>query len=261
MWLFAVLGLALIVGIGLVLIGRETARLAASPRPAVFDMTEAVEFIADRLPADTQARISHDDVRWILLADAELLEEATGGTGAIGEQIAHLRSEATDLVRELARIVHDEPPEVVEREGLLKAVDAACRSAERPGLRVGFHVSGRPRETGRHVAELLYRAVLEGTANVARHAAANHCLVRLAFSASHVTLQVSDNGHGAIQERALPGGSGLGLASLQQAARRLHGEAYLQSRAGAGARLVVKLPLPDGPRPLASGGRKKRGRG
>lgn len=191
----------------------------------------------------------------------ELLEEATGGTGAIGEQIAHLRSEATDLVRELARIVHDEPPEVVEREGLLKAVDAACRSAERPGLRVGFHVSGRPRETGRHVAELLYRAVLEGTANVARHAAANRCLVRLAFSASHVTLQVSDNGHGAIQERALPGGSGLGLASLQQAARRLHGEAYLQSRAGAGARLVVKLPLPDGPRPLASGGRKKRGRG
>ena len=61
----------------------------------------------------------------------ELLEEATGGTGAIGEQIAHLRSEATDLVRELARIVHDEPPEVVEREGLLKAVDAACRREPR----------------------------------------------------------------------------------------------------------------------------------
>lgn len=76
-WVFAIVGLLLIVAIGLVLIGRETARLAAAPRPAVFDLAVAVEFIADRLPAETQARMSHEDVRWILLADADLLEEAT----------------------------------------------------------------------------------------------------------------------------------------------------------------------------------------
>ena len=75
-WLFGIVGLVLIVVIGLVVVGREAARLAGAVRPAVFDMTEAVDFIADRLPADTQARISHDDVRWILLADADLLEEA-----------------------------------------------------------------------------------------------------------------------------------------------------------------------------------------
>ncbi|WP_426573473.1 hypothetical protein [Aquihabitans sp. McL0605] len=77
LWLFALLGLVIIIVIGLVVLGRETARLAASARPAVFDMTEAVEFIADRLPAETQARISHEDVRWVLMADADLLEEAT----------------------------------------------------------------------------------------------------------------------------------------------------------------------------------------
>lgn len=77
MWLFALVGVALVVVIGLVVIGRETARLAAQARPAVFELAEAVDFIADRLPLDTQARISHDDVRWLLLADADLLEEAT----------------------------------------------------------------------------------------------------------------------------------------------------------------------------------------
>ncbi|CAN5412623.1 hypothetical protein BH10ACT1_BH10ACT1_31280 [soil metagenome] len=77
MWLFALLGLVVIVIIGLVLVGRETARLAGAARPAVFDLAEATEFIADRLPAEVQARISHDDVEWILLADADLLEEAT----------------------------------------------------------------------------------------------------------------------------------------------------------------------------------------
>jgi hypothetical protein len=77
LWLFALLGLVIVVVIGLVVLGRETARLATAARPAVFDMTQAVDFIADRLPAETQARISHDDVRWVLMADADLLDEAT----------------------------------------------------------------------------------------------------------------------------------------------------------------------------------------
>lgn len=77
MWVFALLGLAMVVAIGLVLVGRETARLATSARPAVVDLDAATEIIADDLAAEVQARISYDDVRWILLADADLLEEAT----------------------------------------------------------------------------------------------------------------------------------------------------------------------------------------
>lgn len=77
MWIFAVAGLIVIVVIGLVIVGGETARLAAAPRPAVVDLADAVDYIADRLPADTQARISHDDVRWVLLADADMLEQTT----------------------------------------------------------------------------------------------------------------------------------------------------------------------------------------
>ena len=76
-WIFLIVGLVIVVVIGLVVLGRETARLADVGRPAVFDMTEAVDFIADRLPAATQARISHEDVRWVLLADADLIEDAT----------------------------------------------------------------------------------------------------------------------------------------------------------------------------------------
>lgn len=75
--IFAVLGLVMVVAIGLVVVGRETARLSTTARAAVFDVSEAVDFIADRLLPTTQARISHDDVRWLLLADAELLEVAT----------------------------------------------------------------------------------------------------------------------------------------------------------------------------------------
>ena len=76
-WVFAAIGLVAVVVIGLLVLGRETERLAHAPRSAVFDLPEAVDFIADGLPPASQARLSHEDVRWILLADADLLEEAT----------------------------------------------------------------------------------------------------------------------------------------------------------------------------------------
>lgn len=116
MWVFAIVGLLLIVGIGLVVIGRETARLAAVPRPAVFDMGEAIEFIADRLPAETQARISHDDVRWILLADADLLEGASSAL-VTGDEIDDvLDGSFVDEDMAVARVF-----EAAERDGRVLA--------------------------------------------------------------------------------------------------------------------------------------------
>lgn len=74
--LFALVVVVVVV-IALVVVGRETARLARAPRPAVFDVFEATDFIAERLSPAAQARLSHDDVRWILLTDVEALEAAT----------------------------------------------------------------------------------------------------------------------------------------------------------------------------------------
>jgi hypothetical protein len=107
-WFFALVGLVVIVVIGLVVLGRETARLAARARPAVFDMAEAVEFIADRLPEAVQARISHEDVRWVLLVDADLvedvsdpddLEDPTASSRAVDEVLDEDAAVARILVR------------------------------------------------------------------------------------------------------------------------------------------------------------------
>ena len=103
-WIFLIVGVVLVVVIGLVVLGRETARLSDVGRPAVFDLTEAVDFIADRLPLETQARISHDDVRWILLADADLIEDATA------EELAQVAAEL------------DEEPQVVDEDAAVARV-------------------------------------------------------------------------------------------------------------------------------------------
>ena len=80
----AVLG---VVVLALVVVGRETFRLRTSARPAVFDLEEAVDFIADRLDESVAGRLTLDDVRWILRADVDLLEQATDDPDADGPEV------------------------------------------------------------------------------------------------------------------------------------------------------------------------------
>ena len=127
LWLFGLLGLVIVVVIALVALGRETARLSGEARPAVFDVSQAVDFIADRLPVDAQARLSHDDVRWILLADADLLEDAT-------RPLDEDEDEVEDDPVELAELVvsgDDEHDRVVDEDHalarLLALADASGR--------------------------------------------------------------------------------------------------------------------------------------
>ena len=175
----------------------------------------------------------------------ELLATAEPPSGLARTQLRSLQHEVSGLVRELGRIVHAEPPELLADRGLVAAIRAACHRAERPGTAFRFSVSGRPVPLPSAVSELLYRAALEGTANVTRHAQANRCLVRLTYTSSMVSLEVRDDGRGppaqGVDTTAEAGG--LGLAALRRDARRLGGAARLREAPSGGTRLQVRLPL------------------
>ena len=52
--------------IAAVVIGREARRLDSVAPRAVYDFDQAIEFVADRLPAETQARLTFDELRVLL---------------------------------------------------------------------------------------------------------------------------------------------------------------------------------------------------
>ena len=64
MWV--ILALAVVLLIAAVVVGRETDRLAGAPPRPVFDLDEAVAWVARQLPFEVSAQLSHDDVRQIL---------------------------------------------------------------------------------------------------------------------------------------------------------------------------------------------------
>ena len=64
--IFIVAAAALVFIIAAVVIGREARRLDAKAPQPVFDMDEAVHWVADHLPYDVSAVLSYDDVRNII---------------------------------------------------------------------------------------------------------------------------------------------------------------------------------------------------
>jgi len=63
---YILVALALAFAVAAVVVGREARRLDAEPPRPVFDPDEAVEWVANHLPFEISAVLSHDDVRQIL---------------------------------------------------------------------------------------------------------------------------------------------------------------------------------------------------
>ncbi len=88
-----------------------------------------------------------------------------------------------------------------------------------------------------------YRIAQEALANVARHAEAGRCVVRLALDeeAGALRLEVADDGRGIGEDK----GSGVGLHSMRERAAELGGSVTFGSPAGGGAVVLARLPLTE----------------
>jgi hypothetical protein len=65
-WVFVVIGAVVVVAIAVVAIGVAVGRLEHETAPAIYELEDAVEFIAEELPEEVTARVSFDDVRTVL---------------------------------------------------------------------------------------------------------------------------------------------------------------------------------------------------
>lgn len=86
-WIFLLLGLLLVFAIAAAFVGSEAFRLGHEAPAAILDVEEAVDAVADGLPADAQARLTYDEVHELILATIDHLH--ANGVGALpGQEIA-----------------------------------------------------------------------------------------------------------------------------------------------------------------------------
>ena len=80
-WLFLLVGAALVVAVGFVAVGSAVGRLERSASPVVFEVDDAVDWVAERLPEEAATVLRRDEVvevvGWWLefVADAGLSTE------------------------------------------------------------------------------------------------------------------------------------------------------------------------------------------
>jgi PAS domain S-box-containing protein len=94
---------------------------------------------------------------------------------------------------------------------------------------------------GARATEVL-RIVGEAIANACRHAAAEHIFVRVAGTATGLSIEVADDGRGFDPSRQPPAPQGQGLRGMQERAELVGGQLHVRSdRAGTTVRLEITL--------------------
>ncbi len=158
------------------------------------------------------------------------------------ETIAQLR----EIVADVRNLGSQWRPAVLERHGLLAALEAAARRFDAQGLAVSCDFLDMP--TAVHLpAETeatLYRGALECLTNCVKHSQATHAEIGLAMTGDAVLLTVQDDGIGIDASRDLStDDSGLGLESMRERAELLGGEVRIDAVEGGGTRVGITLPV------------------
>lgn len=202
------------------------------------------------------ARELHDTIKQQLFsigvtaaaAEARWEYDPAGARAAVGE----IRALAGEAQVEMRALLTQLRPAPVATVGLLAALreqlDALAYRAE-----VAVEADLRPLPEGATLApgaeDALFRIAQEGLANIARHARARHAWVTFGLADDParrepvVELRLRDDGLGFD-----PGaGSGMGLQNMRARAAEIDGTLAIDSRAGRGTELTVRVPLYTAP--------------
>jgi hypothetical protein len=154
--------------------------------------------------------------------------------------LGRLATETQRAVTDLRRIVYGLRPSVLDELGLAGSLrdEAGRLRCAVPALAVSLDLSGDGLASlPAVVEEACYRIVTEALTNVARHAHATRCTVRIHLDRG-LRIDVRDNGVGLVEGWR----AGAGIASMRERACELGGQLVIGPCLPQGTRIVALLP-------------------
>lgn len=203
----------------------------------------------------------HDELNAALIAarlDAQRIVTLCGQQepGAAGDEI---KAKAQSLIKQMLglynsgrSLVRQLRPEVLDMLGLHGAVEEMLRHYDHGHLdcRFSLEADGDFSALDSGIAISAYRIIQEALSNVVKHARATRAGVTLALDAAALQIGVSDDGIGFATD-GVANGIGIGIVGMRERVYAFNGEIVVDSGAGAGTRIAIRLPLP----PPATDGR------
>ena len=221
------------------LLGDEAIRLSADLQRSRERLVNAREEERRRLRRDLHDGLGPQLASLTMTAEAARDLVSTDPTRA-EDLLAGLMERAQDAVSDVRRLVYELRPPALDALGLLAALRAYADHHTEGGIRVTVESPSALPPLPAAVEVAAYRIAMEALNNVARHASARNCRVRLSLdeAAGMLALQVSDDGRG-IEGDYEPG---VGLSSMRERAEELGGSCAIEALPSGGTRVTALLP-------------------
>jgi PAS domain S-box-containing protein len=191
------------------------------------------------------ARELHDDINqrlailgWELQSFDPAAPEPESGAflASVTERLAQI---GTDI-QGISRRLHSSHLEYL---GLETAAEVLCNDLRKQHpVEIAFISVGIPRNLPKDISLCLYRVMQEALQNAIKHSGAQRFSVELVGDSSEIRLEVSDDGAG-FDLQSIDRRHGLGLISMRERMRMVHGEFALRSEPDHGTTVTCRVPL------------------
>ena len=193
------------------------------------------------------ARDLHDDLSQslaLLSVELEMFGQSPPAEPVkISGRMQEFSTQVKRLSSEVHRLSHELHPAKLEQLGLVAALRGFCNEfAVAHEMAIEFADRSVPRAMPEAAALCLYRIAQEALYNVVKHSGGTAARVELTMEAREVRLVIADDGVG-FDPKTMSANGSLGLVSMSERARYVQGLLSVESHAGKGTRIEVRVPI------------------
>jgi PAS domain S-box-containing protein len=154
-----------------------------------------------------------------------------------------LHKRIVKLSEEVRNVAHQLHPSVLDDIGLTAALEELCQEfSSREGIEAVFEQNGVPEDLPKEISSCLYGVAQAALHNILKHARASHVSVKISGTPKAIRFCVSDNGVG-FDSEDYRSRHGLGIVSMKERLRLVHGEFSIHSEPAGGTAVRVVVPL------------------
>jgi signal transduction histidine kinase len=162
------------------------------------------------------------------------------------EEVRGLRDQAMNLDSDLSLLVWQMRPSVLDSHGLASALNSFIREwSANHKIECEFQAPSPDTRLSPDIETNLYRIIQEALNNILKHAGASRVSVTMNYIGDEAVLLIEDNGAGFDPDPEsihTTEGSGFGLIGMKERAALIGGTLEIESRAGTGTAIMVRIP-------------------
>jgi two-component system, NarL family, sensor kinase len=148
----------------------------------------------------------------------------------------------TNSIAELSHLSKGMNTELINQQGLLKAVEDEVERIKNAGLfTIQYQLTGETKYTGAREDLIIFRIIQEAFNNIIKHAGAKHTNLHIHYNDTKIIITISDDGSG-FDTELYNTGSKAGLKNMEGRIKMLGGQMKIESHPGQGTTLTFTIP-------------------